>query len=712
MRKDLEGVLLSALGEESDRPDLNRFYKRLNDLLREQLIGGGGDRDTFESLLRLRTFPPLIALSVSDPRSCEWRDVRVSSLKVVVEEEKFNKIAENINKNPKFYNKAKSSYELLRKGEGDWEITIQVLEVGSIQELVRRNGALREMRGASLLVDVIPRYASTYLAERLGEEFILTRDAGELVFISSPKVAEELEGELLRHIREIPIANDLILKGNGKNVPILKAKDLLSDLGSCYLLALSSAKEITSPSDRIEMDPSKICGSCRADKILDGSSVDCILNSFSPSEDKVRWLKSSIRTDEGICQSCLILASYGLILTDILKSEFQRRDVEKEWNGKVVQAIKESSSYRIFRRIGEEITKKGRNIASGFIKNLEDYDYPESNALISMISADGDGFGSLKSEAESLMDFIALSILFSSLMEEGLISGAIRSVKLEELISSMRTSQVAKPYDFLIPITPLYAAGDDMLLILRAEHVVSFVRGLAARVKEIISRARELGAIPSDRRIGISLGVTVARTKVPAIYLYDTSHMMMRYTKDVIKGMGLQRDSIVQASILYAKQASWGLPEKFRVREGSDIEGLWRSIIWIGTDESPILKAFDTSIGCDGGAITSSDLKEVMEDLLSEAGGRMHYELALLRWLSDIARGLDSERSNVYECMKEVYRYVVGGRPSPEVWRALYTLSTLLSVLEDRLNNELGGDVRENLSKLRGDLYEGNQCQN
>ncbi len=693
---------------------LNPLYEKINEILKEILRGKLKGKEIFGNLVRLRVHPPLLALALSsDPESSDWIKVRLSSLKAVAEREGFSKLAEQIKVDvSSYYERAKEILGLMQRG--DWKVTIQVLEVGSIQEIVKRNGAFREMRGASLLVDVLPRYASIYVADKLGEEFILTKEAGELVFISHPSLSGKMEGEIIEHLKRIPIANAIVLKGNGSSAPMLKVKDIMNGAGSSYRLALASTRAINLGSgDPIELDPKDICRGCRADSCLNESSVDKLLRSFAADETKVRRLKENIVERYGgkICQSCLILASYGLIFTDILNGE------EKGWNKDVLNAVKMASSYEIFEKVRNAVSA---GFEARFVTGLENYDYSESsNALIAMITADGDGFGALKGNSKSIEDFLSLSILFSTLMEEGLVSGARKSLEVEEKFLNLRMRESAGPrqYDFFLPITPFYVAGDDMVLILRAEHVVGFIRGLAERAKRVFFTAKELKIIPEEEKMGISMGITAGRTKVPGVYLYDASRAMLRYTKEIAKKA--PRDEFtVQASILYAKSgASWESINKFKIEsnkfkiESTDYDGLWRSLLWIGIkDESPVLKSLRIAVSGDN-AIRSSDFKEVLEDLLPSGGrSRLYHEMALLRWLSDIARGMDSrweEDRELYGRLRRIFSELTK-KGSAEVWRSLYTLCSILNIVEDRVENELGSiDLRKKLSEIGRLFWEG-----
>jgi len=686
-REHVERELIDAY-----RKGLNSFFKEINGRLRKLLIAGV-EKELFDSLLRIRTYPPLLTLSLSnEPGSDRWRKARLSSLKAVAEKEGFSKLAEQIG-DADYCEGARGLLDSIN--DGNWEVTIQLLEVGSIQELIRSNGAFKEMRGASLLIDIIPRYASRYVAENLGEEFILTKEAGELVFISSPGFSRELEEGIIEHLKGIPLADTIVLKGNGRNPPKLKAGDLITNFGSSYRLALASAKVMGHAGDSVELDPSNICRSCRANQSLDDRSIDELLRSFATA-GKVEELRKSLveRAGGKICQSCLVLSTYGHILMSILNESAEGYDeVTKEWNNEVLEAVKEASSFIIL----SSLRKYFRQLKIGFISDLEDYDYSESsNALIAMLSADGDGFGSLKGESKSIKDFISLSILFSTLMEEGLIEGARNSLKIEEKLIEMREATEPRKYDFFFPITPFYVAGDDMVLILRAEHIVGFIEGLA-HVEGIVSNAIELGIIPKDRKVGISMGISVGRTKIPGVYLYDTSHRMLRYTKDVVKSTG-GKGFTVQASLLYEKSsASWKSVERFHF-DGAKVKGstLWNSLIWKGKEESPVLKAFKIAIGGDN-AVRSSDLKEILEDLLSPE--KLHPDLTMLRWLGDIARGME-RGEGIYEKLREIFRELTRGGSS-ELWRSVYALASLLDILEDRVRNEIGSvDLRRKLCEV------------
>jgi hypothetical protein len=78
--------------------------------------------------------------------------------------------------------------------------------------------------------------------------------------------------------------------------------------------------------------------------------------------------------------------------------------------------------------------------------------------------------------------------------------------------------------------------------------------------------------------------------------------------------------------------------------------------------------------------------------------------MALLRWLSDIARGLREEKE-LYESLREIFRELTEGKAA-EAWRSVYTLASLLDIMEDRVRNELGGeDIREKLCEIGRSIW-------
>ncbi|RSN74824.1 hypothetical protein, partial [Candidatus Methanodesulfokora washburnensis] len=135
VNKQIEEELLSYY-----KKGLNSFFEKINDKLEEFLKSAKmeGQKELFKKLIKIRTYPPLLTLLLSNnPENGDWEKARLSSLKAVAEGEGFNKLAEQIETDLAYYEKAKNGLNSLNKGEGEWDITIQVFEVGSIQEIIR-----------------------------------------------------------------------------------------------------------------------------------------------------------------------------------------------------------------------------------------------------------------------------------------------------------------------------------------------------------------------------------------------------------------------------------------------------------------------------------------------------------------------------------------------------------------------------------------------
>lgn len=712
MTAPMEDLLNILAGEGVDPEGLNSFYLHIERKMRDFLRGDSpATGEDFRMMVELRTLPPIIALSISD--GYVGFEERKASLAALIEE-LGGRAPFTVKEGP--LARARETLSKLRSGDLKSEIVIQVFEVGSKQETILRNGGFREMRGASALIDIIPKVAARVVERELGREFIIGEEAGELIFLSKRGRSEVLQQEILGEVYRVPLADVLTFKGNGTSAVPVTADRLMEDMGHAYLLALSSAVLLREESEQEDFRPSELCRACRRERGLSESEIRDILSGLIVGDVQRLYQRvtSKVRGEVRICRTCLAFLVWGTALVDTLEGK-GLAGAGYEWKDDVKGVIGKSSAFEVLKELKDLFEKRLREGGVGlnleFVRDLDQYGTEERNALISLISADGDGFGRLKTGSRSIVDFYTLSLLFYEMMRAGLIRGGIRSFELERaiLLAAYRGGGRTVPTEFLIPLTPLFVAGDDMVFITRAEHSVAVMKGIYEGALNVLKRARDLNIL-REERIGISLGMAVARTKVPGLFLYRASHRILDYVKRVVKEHDRVDGFSVHSFLVYTKStASWEAVD--RITEVGEQIPMRETLLEVSEGGiSPALDSLRIALmggGCDSCVVRAGDLKDVMEDLLSES---RHHELSLLRWLSDISRSLDprgrgelsAEKGEVLRKMYErIVRVPKEGRV--HLWRSVYAISSILDAIEDRIRlQEFREELTEEMTRMMG----------
>jgi len=703
---------------------LNDFYCYLENELRRGLRSGA--RVEYEKLLEIRLLPPILSLILyrgEHAGSSEWRIVRCAALYAVlkhygelspeVEDFFYDKLGLNSDLAGEAYSKLG---EVLEGGlSGEHFICFQVFEVGGKQVFIRRTGGFMDMRGASAMIDIATKIAGDIVSELLGREFLIVDEAGETVFLSSPRFAVDVEDKILEELlHRCSLLDVLAFRGNGRRGVNVSPSDLFNHLGDVYLLALLSVKDLDIGGEREEIEPSKLCRSCRQEKTLEEGEIERLIMGFvNPKYFKEVY--NSIVREIGpyLCKTCLASRLFGKALSDVLngKDYYYRKDfVECIVKSSVFDVLKEAEKMGIYERMK-------------FILSLDDYNYDMGNAIIALVSGDGDSFGFLKSRAKSLKDFYFLSLFFSEIMRSGILEGIRGILRVEEDIQGVKEALTdRRGSEFYFPLTPLYHAGDDFLLVIRGEYIPKFVESFYRGSYRIYRNASTLLKKLLIKRFGVSMGVVAGRTKLPGLFLYDASMEALKYTKNVTKGfygseLGKEVEFSVQAGLVYVKsRLSWSLMSKVChiPDKGKSVYFVqfYNTFLYLSDRSiSPIYRSLKTALGF----VRADDLKEIMEDFLPESG--IHPYMSFIKLVNDIARGL--EREGEERGKASALQYIVEsflrsherdgeGRVlaiNNQSWKWLYTLSSLLDIIEDRGRGEVGGEnIEKYFEKVRGEI--------
>lgn len=702
---------------------LNFFYAHLENKLRRGLRTG--EDLEYKKLLNIRLLPPIISLAICGDKqigSNEWKTVRYAALHAVLKycEELTSDIEDFIyEKIDPREDLAKRAYSVLRDIlEGDLSkarfIRFQIFEVGGKQDFIRRTGGFMDMRGASAMIDIAAKIAGDAVSRFLGKEFLIVDEAGETVFLSSPKFAVDIEGKILDELlRRCSLLDVLSFRSNGRRGVDVSPSDLFNNLGDVYLSALLSVKDLNISSDREEIEPSRLCRSCRQEKILDEEEVKKLLEKFVNSEHFEEVYDSIVREiGPYLCKTCFSSRLFGKALSDVLN------DREYCYKEDFVKCVKEASAFDVFRKS----EKNERFERKRFILSLDDYNYDEKNAIIALVYGDGDGFGYLKSRVKSLEDFYLLSLFFSEIMRSGILAGVHGILEIEEKIQEIKKKLTGRySLKFYFPLTPLYIAGDDFLLAIRGEYIPNFVESFYQGSYKIFKRAPKLLGKFLTKRFGVSMGIVAGRTKLPGLFLYDASAEALKYTKDVTRrfyssDLGEKVEFSIQASLVYVKsRLSWSLVKRICRIPKDKLEylpQLYNTFLYRSNKNiSPIYRSLKAALGL----VKASDLREIMEDFLPES--EIHPHMSFIKWINNIARKMEEgegekEKAIVLReiaenfLMSHEYTGKMAGvlTVNEHSWKWLYTLSSLLDIIEDRGYGEVGKKIDKFLEEIRGEI--------
>ena len=690
---------------EANFEGLNRFYKRVESEIKRSLKEGRVKE--IDDLLRIRLYAPLVSLylirKTGLPVDCNelpnrerLTKIRSVALYSILERLGFSagEIPFSV-RDKELLISAKNFLIALKKGSNreleEPIARLQIFEVGSKQALVSRTGGFADMRGASAMIDIAPRLAADGVSNILGSEFLLTCEAGELVFLSPPEFAEKLEESILMDYvlnEELcPYLNILLLRGNGVSRIDVCARNLLEEFGQVFMSSLLTLRELNLSKGEEYLEARLLCRNCRNNRGLDGDALISLARKVVSNPSKIKDIHTSVMGgNEVLCRTCYVTRLYAKALIDILSGN------EDSYSDRLIKYIKEASAYRI---LSKAIDEAKRRFCENYVYSIEDYDCDDRLAVFGLVYGDGDRFGTLKKYSRNIFDFYFLSLFFSELMSRGVKEGIAKVLNLDVYLANYM-----KLGKYPVPITPLFVAGDDFLLGLRGEYAYVFVQGFYEGAKQVYESLKDFLALPfiskcfkelMKSKIGVSMGIAVGKTRVPGVFLYDASYKALRFVKGVTRHTKRKFNFGVHASLIYSKsKVSWDLVNRLvdLPSKDSDIyEKLFNHLIYFDDDgkECPISSALKATLCHGEGRVKSTQLKEVMEEFLAES---RHPLMAFIKILNDIARDLernDEETVKRAENMKKILEAFFRACEVNEYsWRWLYTVLSILNMIENR----------------------------
>lgn len=183
---------------------------------------------------------------------------------------------------------------------------------------------------------------------------------------------------------------------------------------------------------------------------------------------------------------------------------------------------------------------------------------------LAMISADGNRFGDLFSEVETLAGYAATS-------------GAVALVFLQALVAAGQTVSADRA---LVP----YTGGDDVRVFIDAPAAAGFVtvfvdslQGYAAEAGEMIA-AVDSGAGRRVRGIGIGIGMAIASPDLPATRLARLAHTLERRAKRFCDESG-ERSAIDLAFFVNGGEMDWQRDDTSGVLDFSNGGRSWKAFL-------------------------------------------------------------------------------------------------------------------------------------
>ncbi|RLG82674.1 MAG: hypothetical protein DRO40_07085 [Thermoprotei archaeon] len=678
---------------------LNLFYEGIEREIRTS-ITQGNLRD-LNFLLSIRKFPLLATTLLFETEKVDLSEldfIRVAALiahlpkyrNLIINTfslqesliEKYVKECKNIINELK--GKAGASYE-------SKAFKLQIFEVAFKRLLIEKTGAFMNYRGASAFIDIATRTAAERVKELLGSEFIIASAAGEVIYLSPLSISRTIEEELLKYVTDnlhLPFGELLIYRGSAKITEPVSVKDLENSFGELYVASISSALELNLKTDRLKVDLRDLCRSCRNDLSANPNYLSNVLEKFFPknvARSYVDVILDYMSREYGrvTCKSCIASFFYSYLIFKVVNQWEKCTDIERK-------LAERSSAVRILKEI------RNRYLNYKYIKDLNEYDYDEGRrALIAVCYGDGDSFGKIKASAKSIEDFIFISCVFEECIKKGIMKGLAKAIETDEEFTGPSQSAT-------LPVTPLYYGGDDLLLVIRAELIPSFIEGFCIGFNDVISKLDRAGLLKriTDERLGVSFGFAIGKTNAPGHILIDLSIETLKFTKSIIKSSNLKERYGVQASIIYSKTT----PDRKFLSEiigRYEPEEHWRTLInalirysdKLNFDKCSLIRALRSALLDEdeyvSGYVSATDLREYLESMVM---GENPY-MTVLRMMYDTSRIISSSKSK--EEITKGYRLkdiIANFLNNTELNEAslywLYVLISFLDIFKDRVDGE------------------------
>lgn len=582
-------------------------------------------------------------------------------------------------------------------------LEIYVFEVGGKHELITLSGAFIDLRGASCFIDVAARTAGDVARRMLGEEFILVDAAGEVVLLAPIGMAQDIEEKIMDVLRDgetLPFGEVLLYRGNAQaGFKVTPRMLLFGEFGRWYRAALVSCKELNLEPDIETTSMGEVCRVCRRNPGMNREQAKGMITHFAGEEafrDALRlWDPSEAVSN--ICERCLAVRFYSVLLNKYI-GEFLRSPQHRKPVPERHRFITYSSAYQF---IAESSLIASKLSAGAFYdpKTLDKYNPPGGVGLYALIHGDGDSFGKLKLKTESVIDFLCLSWLFEDLIRSGFEEGFVNSIRVEAQVGW------EEPGGQPIPVILLYAGGDDLLIALRAELMIPFLKGFYQGGMKVIESfrkksGRQYERIICDKYFGVSFGGVATHTRTPGLPTYESAEEVLRSVKAGVKNTSIEGFAATLGFVYFRAQ-----PSPKYVEFSNPSEGYYPALIWYREDAGTcsLINALRTIYANgrgDGQRITANKLKDYLEIAIKDGadgdgkGSGVYSMEAFVRMVNDAARLVGDNKGRGGRKLADIAEYwlrAVGqwGQESfnPNSYLWLLRLVDVMDIVEDRLKD-------------------------
>ncbi|MEM3794668.1 MAG: HD domain-containing protein [Thermoprotei archaeon] len=394
-------------------------------------------------------------------------------------------------------------------GAGDDRLAcLFLLDVPSIQSYISRGRTLAVSVGYSIMVDAFIHKVAEIIEKDIGREVVLSKEGGSLLAL----IPVGYHDELLKKIEGIKEKS--YFRCSYHVQPIKLSEAFLGP--EQYWEFWNKHSEI----DPLKRDSMRTFGTLVSKFLFDASTRRNMVGVDVPAggeEDVVgdpcAECKMNVRVDDKYCAAC------------------KRADEwYKAYRNYIINGIEPKDDFAVLKelrsaKIVSELKKK--NIKVKIPQTLDEW----SNKYIAFVSADGDNFGALKSQASTLTHYISTVMTLTDGVYLTLLYSLVRIVN-------------NNPREAELHFLPAYIGGDDLLLVIPGEYLKDFLVSMEKNLKNLVYY--EANDKSSDdlrlrrgfpyMRLGVSAGVFMTKNvKFPFFLAIENARNLEKASKKYAK---------------------------------------------------------------------------------------------------------------------------------------------------------------------------------
>ncbi|EZQ01543.1 hypothetical protein CM19_13070 [Candidatus Acidianus copahuensis] len=330
-------------------------------------------------------------------------------------------------------------------------------EIPSIKSYLNRGRELAVYAGYSMMIDSIVHEVSKRLRDEVGEEVVISDEGGSVLAIvpSTLDVNKILEG--IEEMRYFAIKYGLFAfyfaeahlgpKDNwtGWNGYSPYERDTYRGFGALIMKAFSEFDKENiklPPTSKEEVEIDKLCKACRVNKRKDGSDY---------------------------CEACDLAREYYKAFRSLVMGE--------KTEGKIAKKLKRLRIFKLTREIIKDIVLPetldhlNRKCINKNNYVADETDLDERRYPVLMV-ADGDNFGSIKSSASTLVQYLEITRFFTWIIYTGVLYAVTKSVG-------------AIGDEMCVEFYPILLGGDDFSVLTTSQVLPIFVYYLDEALRNI-----------------------------------------------------------------------------------------------------------------------------------------------------------------------------------------------------------------------------------